>query len=117
MDLKAGRFRKRARLMRIKSGATVNAAGHIVESTSSEWEVFGTRWVAVESRSARESLTGDQLTQTATHLLTFRSDDVTRALTTQQRCKIGDRVFNFAEPPLDVDERRMLVEVPAIEVK
>ena len=121
----AGQYRSRAVIKRLKSTATVNAAGHIVEPTAANWEQFASRWCAVESVVGRETLdgarsatlSGMQLTESATHMLRFRSDSVSRNFTTKMRAHIGSRIFNFAAPPLDADERRVEVFVPAIEIK
>jgi predicted transcriptional regulator len=46
----------------------------------------------------------------------MRADPQSKALTVKQRLKMGDRVFNIASPPLDVDEGSEMVRFIATEV-
>lgn len=109
------RLKTRATLQRLKSSATVNAAGHIVEPTAANWESYAKRWCSVEYRAGREALTGKQLTEASLPVLVFHSDPLTRALTTKNRAQVGSRTFNFAAPPVDIADEKWKVEVPATE--
>lgn len=115
--LRAGVFRTPGVVQRLKAAATVNAAGHIVEPTSGNWENYCTRWFQMESISARESLTGDQQTANITTILRTRYDSVSAGIDTKMQVKIGSRTFNIAKPPVDIDNRHLVVEFPVIEVK
>jgi hypothetical protein len=46
----------------------------------------------------------------------MRSDPQSKAFTVKQRLKIGNRLFNIASPPLDVDEDSEMVRFIATEI-
>lgn len=113
----AGEFDVRVTINRLKADATVNAAGHIDESSASNWETYATRWCQVVYQKGDEVIAGDQLIAHRFPVLRFVSDSSTRSFTTGMRAVLGDgRTFSFAEPPRDVKERRGEVEVACVEV-
>ena len=99
-----------------KLSATVNAAGQIDETTSSNWVTFAQRWCELITRGSREFFRGVEVAADITHQVTMRSDPESKDFTTKQRLKMGNRVFSISSPPLDVDEQQKMVRFAAVEV-
>jgi SPP1 family predicted phage head-tail adaptor len=117
MTIGAGKYNRRIKVQRIKSTATVNAAGQINETTESNWETFHDCWARIEYRAGRESLTGDQVTANDAATVFVRSCERARAITTDMRFTMQGRVFSISQPPVDVGEKRVEVRFPAVEVR
>lgn len=100
---------------RLKSSATVNGAGHIVKPTAANWETYCTRKCKVTWRSARESLTGDQLTANRACAVECYYDSKTKSIDQTMRLMIGNRVLSIG-PTLNIDQTNRVVEFTAIEV-
>lgn len=107
----ASEYRTRVVIERLKSSATVNAAGHIDETDSDNWEEYITRWANITYGKGSERLVGDQQNATQLADVELRSDSGTRAITTAMRMRLSGsgEVFNIAEPPVDIDGRRVSV--------
>lgn len=113
----AGSYNRRIKVQRLKSSVTVDAAGHINETTEANWETHCDCWARIEYRGGRESLTGDQLTANDTAMVFVRSYEKTRAITVDMRFTMQGRIFSISQPPVDVGERRVEVRFPAVEVR
>lgn len=113
----AGHYNRRIIVQRLTSTATVDAAGHVNETTSGNWGAFYSCWARIEYRGGRESLTGDQLTANDSAMVFVRSCEKSRAITQSMRFTLQGRVFSISQPPVDVDERRVEVRFPAVEVR
>ncbi len=101
----------------MKSSLAIDAAGHIVETDTDNWETYAKRWCAVAYRQGGEPQVGDQRVARRYPVLTFMADSVTRAMQPGERIVLGTRVFSFDEPPRDVKERHGEVEVACVEVR
>ena len=112
--MRAGHLSQRVEVQRLS--ASVNSAGQIDETTAGNWVTFAVRWCRMVTRGSREFDRGPEIAADITHQITMRADPQSKAFTVKQRLKMGDRVFNIASPPLDVDEGSEMVRFPAVEV-
>jgi head-tail adaptor len=99
-----------------KLSASVNAGGHLDETTASNWVTIASRWCELLTRGSREFFRSVEVAADVTHQVTMRSDPESLALTTKQRLKMGSRIFSISSPPVDVDEQREMVRFAAVEV-
>lgn len=79
---------------------------------SVSWSKVADVWAEVRPVSAKEMLSGAQITQDVTHVIRFRplSTDVTPSM----RFRWNGRSFNFTQV-LNIQERDILVECLAVE--
>lgn len=112
MNTSAGRFSTRVTIQRLKATTSINAAGHIDESDSTNWETFCQRWVAVRWQTAAERLVGDQAVSQVAGVMETRSDSKSREITTDMRVRYGGAIYSIAGPPVDVDEANRIVQFP-----
>ena len=112
--MKAGKLVNRVEVQKLS--ASVNAAGQLDETTSSNWVTIANRWCELLTRRSREFFRGVEVAADVTHQVTMRSDPESRAFTPKQRLKMGSRLFSISSPPLDVDEQQEMVRCAAVEV-
>ena len=112
--MKAGKLLHRVEVQRL--AGTVNAAGQLDETTAGNWVTFCSRWCEMITRGSREFFRGVEVAADITHQVTMRADPESKAFTVKQRLKMGERVFNLASPPLDVDEGGEMVRFQAVEI-
>jgi len=113
----AGQFNQLVTVQQLKSTITEDAAGHIDETDTANWETYCERWAKLITRGSREFLVGDQQAATANPSVRMRSDSKTREITTAMRLLVKGRVCSISEPPQDVGEEREFVEFGYVEVK
>lgn len=77
------------------------------------WGLIAKRKAAIHTPGAREFWLAEAQANDATHKLRMR---YYAGLTTRDRIKFGDRVFNIAAPPVIVDQRDWAMEVICKEV-
>lgn len=104
--MKSGRLRQRAELQ--VATKTADAAGTLIET----WSTVAVVFVDIRPVRAREYVQQGQVQSDITHTMQIRYYD---GLTAEHRLKVGDRIFNIAAAPINVDERNRVHEFPAIE--
>lgn len=107
---RAGRYRHRITLQR-DIGTVKREFGSRIE----DWSDVATVWAMIEPIIGREQWNAIQTQSNLTHRLEFRYQNA-MALTGAMRATLGSRVFAFAEPPRNVDERNRIYQVMAVEI-
>jgi len=105
--MRSGRLRHRVHIQ--ASTKTADAAGTLVETWATVAEVYAD----IRPIRAREFVREGQVQGDITHTIQVRYFE---GLSTKHRLRYGERVFNIAAPPIDVDERHRTHEFPATEV-
>lgn len=112
----AGKFNRRASIMRLRESLTPDSAGHIDESNADNWRlVRANRKCRIIPSGSREFLVGDQVNAQITHMIEFRYDSESKNYGAKDKAVIGDRTFNFSGPGMNVGEDDVLLRFPAIE--
>lgn len=88
---------------------TADAAGTLVET----WETVDTVWADIRPVRGREFVQQSQVQGQITHTIQIR---YWPGLTGRHRLKHGERVFNLAAPPINVNERNRTHELACEEV-
>lgn len=111
MGQPAGQRNIRVVIERLKANATVNASGHVDESSDANWEEWISRWAKVAYAKGSERLVGDQQTAAQVAEVEIPSDSETRNITTAMRIRLKESgvIFSISEPPVDIDGRRETV--------
>lgn len=112
--LPAGKLDRRVRVQKLS--ASVDAAGHLDETSSSNWVTIGNRWCGIATRGSREFFRGVEVAAEITHQITMRADTESMRFTEKNRLVIGDRVLNISGPPQNVDEAGVVLRFAAVEV-
>lgn len=112
----AGRYSKRVTFQRLKTDSVVNAAGHIDETSTENWESYCSRWAAVSYARGSEISIGDQQSGRRNPIFRVRHDSITSDLTTSMRLIMDRRTFSISEPPIVIDEDNREVEFIAVEI-
>lgn len=85
------------------------------KEATDNWETIQRVWADVSPLSGREYWNATQVQAGTTHKITFRWSSSLQLRATH-RLKFGDRLFQFQEPPRNVDERNFFYEVMAFEI-
>lgn len=94
---------------------TLDAGGQLDESAAT-WVQVAKEWCQIASRGSREFLLGSQVREDISHTITMRYSPRAADYTTEMRVKYGDRYFNFAGPPQNLNEKDRWLVIPATEV-
>lgn len=106
--VRAGRLNHRIHLQRMQEGEP-DAAG----VSHPTWATYRTVWASVEPLAPSQPWNAEQAQGRATHTIGIRQGPDVRS---DDRALMGDRVFHFEGPPRDLQERRRLVLLTAIEM-
>lgn len=106
-------------VMKLKSGLTQDAGGHIDKTDDANWIFFGKEWAQCVTAGTREVVIDDQVRQFAAHEWTIRWSNRASQYTTGMRLKMSGRVFSISEPPVNQNEQNEWIiinttEVPAV---
>lgn len=83
--MQAGKLRDRVTIQRVKSAATLDAAGVVDLTTSSNWETLASRWAEVVGAGGQERGESQRTAANITHKITLRWDDTTTTITPRER--------------------------------
>lgn len=70
-------------------------------------------WVRIQPLGGSEETIGDQTQSSRTSLVTMRYDSRVRA---RMQMHMGNRVFEIVQPPLDIDERHIELQLTCREL-
>lgn len=76
------------------------------------WKDFATVYASIEPLSGREFFAAQQAQSDITHRVRMR---YVAGVTAKHRIVFGDRVFDIAAPPRNVDERNIELELQCVE--
>lgn len=113
----ADNLNRRVSVRRLKPSDSTDASGHIDETVDSNWEEIGKRWVAFATKGSREFFRREEVAADITHQITMRYDGLSKTFTTKMQLKMGDRKFNIAEPPRNVNEANQMLIFACTEIK
>lgn len=111
------RTNKYISVYRLKAGLTVNASGHIDETDSSNWGLYGNFWAAIATKGSKEFARGGEVAAEITHQLTIKYSSMANGITTKMRVNYQGRIFNIAQPPTNKNEENEWLVFNAIEIK
>ncbi|MSR60296.1 MAG: hypothetical protein EXS05_22090 [Planctomycetaceae bacterium] len=114
--INAGDFNRHVTVRRINENATPDAAGHIDETTESNWRDIGKRWVKLTPRGSREFFRGQEVAADITHQVDMRFDSISDKYKAKDQLVLGTRKINLAGPASNIDEQDILLRFPATEV-
>lgn len=115
--MEAGKIRHKIVIERLNPNATPDAAGHIDETDSANWEAFWRPWANLIPRNSREFIGADRVQADITHQIEIRYSDKAYQVSSDMRVKYGNRRFNILSEPYDVDERRVAIRFDAKEIR
>lgn len=99
----AGKYNKRVVVQRLKSTATVNAAGHIDESDDDSWETYCERWCKITHAKTPEQQVGGQQVSYDSAEFVLRYDTTVSAIDATMRVRVGDKIYSVATAPVDIE--------------
>lgn len=111
-----GQRRTTVTIQRLKSGLTQDAAGHIDQSVSTNWETYLRLKMKVEYGGGTETLVGDELQSANSWLLTGPSSTKSREIDTKMRAIFNGHTCGISEPPVDVEQMNREIQIRCIEV-
>lgn len=115
---RCGKTRKRLTIERLKSGATVDAQGHVDKTDDSNWETYIQRNAWPQTRAGNETEQGDQLTAMRTSVWSLWYDTRAANITSQMRVKLpyngSTRTLNISAV-IDVDYAGEVIELHCTE--
>lgn len=95
-------------------GGTQDAQGH----ETPNWQTYAERWASIQPLSARELWQARQLQPDITHRVKMWWDSKTDGITADMRIQHRtDRYLYLLEPPRNVDERNIEIEMLCREAK
>lgn len=112
--LEAGEFDRRVEVLRVRSDAIVDANGEIDRTRADTWEVWRRRWARVIPRDGREFWRLEAVDAAVTHVIQFKFDRESRAITTDMRVRYQGRVFELTSG-INVEEADTIMQFQAIE--
>lgn len=112
----ANDLNRKVKVRQLKTNLTVDASGHVDKVSASSWQDVADEWCQFISQGSREFVIGDQMQETLTHQVTMRWSPRAAAYTAGMRIEFGDRIFNIAGPPQNVDEKDKWLRFGVIEV-
>lgn len=119
--MSAGKRNVRILVQRYKQTAVPDQGGHIDESDPNNWETAteigdnGGLWAYIVPRTSREFVRADQVIADVTHQVELDYQSA-KGLKDKMRLRDGDRVFNVAGPPVNVEERNQVMRLTVVEV-
>lgn len=116
MRFNSGMFNKLGNVYRLSANATVDGSGKVDETLDSNWQLVGPRHFNIVPSSSREFLLGDQLRAVVSHQVTTLYDRQSKGFTERFKFVYQGRIFNFAGPGLNVEERNRWISFPANEL-
>lgn len=110
--MRAGKLYHRVTIQQ-DAGTTQDAQGHVTPS----WSTLATRWASVQPLSGRELWQARQLQPDITHRVILRYDPSIATFSAKMRIVHDGRNLYPVEPPRNMDERKIQLEVLCREAK
>lgn len=113
---------RRVSVRKLKSSLTLDASGHIDETSSDNWTEVGKHWCQFITKGSREFFRGEEVAAEITHQLTMRYSSSAAKYTTKMQIRmktadLGMRTFNIAGPGRNLDEQDNWLVFPVTEIK